>query len=173
MEHGAALATPHFTTDRLIARDGEELPLRTWKADTTKVVIVALHGMGDYSNFIAMPATDWAKHGITTLAFDQRGFGQSRHFGEWAGGDVMRNDFADAMEAARAAYPGKPVYALGESMGGAVVLSALAEANPPKPDGVILVAPAVWSRSDMPMTYRAALWLSAHTSICCGCGVAG
>ena len=163
MQGGGEPATPHFTADHLIARDGEELPLRTWKADDTKAVIVALHGMGDYSNFIAMPAEDWAKHGITTLAFDQRGFGQSKHSGEWAGGDVMRNDFADALAAARVAYPNAPIYALGESMGGAVVLSALAEPNPPKPDGVILVAPAVWSRNDMPLTYRTALWLAAHT----------
>ena len=27
---------------------------------------------------------------------------------------------------------------------------------------MILVAPAVWSRSDMPITYRAALFLGAH-----------
>ena len=59
--------------------------------------------------------------------------------------------------------PALPVYALGESMGGAVVLSALASDDPPEVDGVILVAPAVWSRDDMPLSYRAALWLSAHT----------
>ena len=35
-------------------------------------------------------------------------------------------------------------------------------ATPPAADGVILVAPAVWSRADMPLTYRAALFLAAH-----------
>ena len=60
-------------------------------------------------------------------------------------------------------YPGVPVFALGESMGGAVVLSALAMGDAPKADGVILVAPAVWSRADMPLSYRAALWMTAHT----------
>jgi alpha-beta hydrolase superfamily lysophospholipase len=47
-------------------------------------------------------------------------------------------------------------------MGGAVVLTSLASSTPPPVDGVILVAPAVWSRSDMPITYRAALFLGAH-----------
>jgi alpha-beta hydrolase superfamily lysophospholipase len=47
-------------------------------------------------------------------------------------------------------------------MGGAVVLSALGSAQPPAVDGVILVAPAVWSRGDMPMLYRVALFLGAH-----------
>ena len=62
--------------------------------------------------------------------------------------------------AAHARWPGVPVFALGESMGGAVVLTALEQ----KLDvtGVILVAPAVWSRADMPLTYRVALFLAAH-----------
>jgi alpha-beta hydrolase superfamily lysophospholipase len=62
-----------------------------------------------------------------------------------------------------------PVFALGESMGGAVVLTALASAEAPradaqtlKVDGAILAAPAVWSRGDMPITYRVALFLAAH-----------
>jgi len=47
-------------------------------------------------------------------------------------------------------------------MGGAVVLSALGSAQPPAVDGAILTAPAVWSRGDMPMLYRVALFLGAH-----------
>jgi alpha-beta hydrolase superfamily lysophospholipase len=133
-------------------------------------VIVALHGMSDYSNAFDMPGKVWAKLGITTLAYDQRGFGKSEHPGVWAGTDTMRSDLDDAVAAAHARYPGVPVFALGESMGGAVVLTALASMQPsgadaPKlnVDGVILVAPAVWSRGDMPMLYRVALWTAAHT----------
>ena len=163
MPLGLENETPALAGTYLLARDGEKLPLRIWAPADPKLVIVALHGMGDYSNFIALPAQDWAKHGIATLAFDQRGFGASAHAGLWAGGDVMRRDFADAVVAARARYPGLPVYALGESMGGAVVLSAFANPDPPKVDGIVLVAPAVWSRGDMPLTYRTALWLAAHT----------
>lgn len=134
-----------------------------WGPAHPSAVIVALHGMGDYSNFIALPAAYWATQGVATIAYDQRGFGASDHPGLWAGSDTMRADFEDALAAARARYPGVPVFALGESMGGAVVLSDLATPAPPKPDGVILVAPAVWSRSDMPLSYRVVLWLTAHT----------
>jgi alpha-beta hydrolase superfamily lysophospholipase len=74
----------------------------------------------------------------------------------------MRQDLSDFVEAVRARYPGVPVYALGESMGGAVVLSALASEHPPRVDGAILAAPAVWSRADMPAAYRTALWLAGH-----------
>jgi alpha-beta hydrolase superfamily lysophospholipase len=138
------------------------LPMRHWDADgAPKAVIVALHGMSDYSNAFDGPARQWAVLGITTLAFDQRGFGSGPNSGLWAGGDAMRADLTDFVAAARTRYPGVPLFALGESMGGAVVLSALA-AGAPNLDGVILVAPAVWSRSDMPMSYRAALFLAAH-----------
>lgn len=160
--------TPQLTDDAIVARDGTRLPLRHWDAEggAPRAVIVALHGMSDYSNAFELPSKVWARLGITTLAYDQRGFGLSANPGVWAGADAMRADLNDAIAAARMRYPGVPVFALGESMGGAVVLTALANAsaNAPilKADGVILVAPAVWSRADMPLTYRAALYLAAH-----------
>ena len=60
------------------------------------------------------------------------------------------------------AFPDVKIFALGESMGGAVLLTALAAPDPPDIDGAILVSPAVWSRADMPMLYRVALFLVAH-----------
>jgi alpha-beta hydrolase superfamily lysophospholipase len=156
-------AVPVVADDAIVARDGVRLPLRRWEAEgKPRAVIVALHGMSDYSNAFDMPGRYWAKLGITTLAYDQRGFGKNDRPGIWAGAEVMRADLNDAVAAARARYPGVPVYALGESMGGAVVLTALASPEQPAVDGVILVAPAVWSRGDMPLSYRAALFLGAH-----------
>jgi acylglycerol lipase len=154
----------HFESGVLVTRDGTWLPLREWKAEgeAPKAVIVALHGMSDYSNAFDMPGTEWAKRGITTLAIDQRGFGRSPNPGLWAGGDVMRDDLDDLVLAARARFPGTKIFAAGESMGGAVVLSALASPNPPSIDGAILVSPAVWSRADMPALYRVALFMVAH-----------
>ena len=155
--------TPVLHDDVLVARDGTSLPLRRWDADgAPKAIIVALHGMSDYSNAFDMPARVWAKQGITTIAYDQLGFGRNANPGIWAGADAMRSDLDDAVAAARARYPKVPVFALGESMGGAVLLTALASGSPPAVDGAILVAPAVWSRSDMPLTYRVALFLGAH-----------
>ncbi|HEY1877100.1 MAG TPA: alpha/beta fold hydrolase [Rhizomicrobium sp.] len=155
---------PVLAEDSIVARDGTRLPLRRWEAEgKPRAVIVALHGMSDYSNAFDMPGRNWAKLGITTLAYDQRGFGRSDNPGVWAGANAMRADLVDAVRAARARYPGVPVIALGESMGGAVVLTALAsDLSDLNIDGVILVAPAVWSRGDMPLSYRAALFLGAH-----------
>ena len=153
---------PQVADDVLIARDGARLPLRRWDAQgRPRAVIVALHGMSDYSNAFDMPGRFWAQLGITTIAYDQRGFGRNDRAGFWAGAEVMRADLDDALAAARARYPGVPVFALGESMGGAVVLTSLATSKL-NADGVILVAPAVWSRADMPLSYRAALFLGAN-----------
>ena len=154
---------PQVTNAGFVTRDGLHLPLQEWDAKNPKAVIVALHGMSDYSEAFEMPGPFWAEHGITTIAYDQRGFGRAPNPGVWAGANAMRQDLNDCVEAARAKFPHVPVYALGESMGGAVVLSALASQSPPRVDGAILVAPAVWSRSDMPLSYRVTLWLAAHT----------
>jgi alpha-beta hydrolase superfamily lysophospholipase len=125
-------------------------------------VIVALHGMSDYSHAFESPGKFWAARGITTLAYDQRGFGAGPNPGLWAGGAVMRRDLDDFVAAAKARFAGVPVFALGESMGGAVLLTALASPDPPKVAGAILVSPAVWSRADMPLSYRVALFVTAH-----------
>ena len=160
---GAGPTTPHVATDVFVTRDGVSLPMRHWDADgKPRAVILALHGMSDYSNAFDAPGKQWAASGITTLAYDQRGFGAGPNPLSWAGSDVMRRDFFDFAAAARARYPGVPLFALGESMGGAVLLTALTTADMPKLDGVILVAPAVWSRSDMPVSYRVVLFLAAH-----------
>ncbi len=160
---GIENGTAHIAADSFVTRDGLHLPLREWDARAPQAVVVALHGMSDYSEAFDMPGPFWADHGITTIAYDQRGFGRAPDPGLWAGDDAMRRDLGDCVAAARAKFPGVPVYALGESMGGAVVLSSLASDRPPRVDGVILVAPAVWSRDDMPLSYRITLWLAAHT----------
>lgn len=160
---GLESATPAIEQDAFVTRDGLRLPLRHWDAEHPRAVIVALHGMSDYSEAFDLPGPWWAAHGIETYAYDQRGFGRAPSPGLWAGAEVMRQDLDDLVDAARAKHRGVPVLVLGESMGGSVALTALASERPPHVDGVILVAPAVWSRADMPLSYRAALWLAAHT----------
>jgi alpha-beta hydrolase superfamily lysophospholipase len=159
---GLSSNSPTIESDDFVTRDGLKLPLLHWDAANPKAVIVALHGMSDYSEAFEMSGAWWAAHGIEVYAYDQRGFGRSPNPWLWAGADTMRRDLNDFVEAAHAKYPGVRVYAMGESMGGAVVLSSLASDKPPRIDGAILVAPAVWSRDDMPLSYRVALWIGAH-----------
>lgn len=160
---GLTDSAPAVSNDSFITRDGLALPLRQWNAAAPRAVILALHGMNDYSNAFALPAPYWAGQGITTYAYDQRGFGRAPQTGLWPGEAVMDRDLADCIAAIRSRHPGLPLFVLGESMGGAVVLTTFAQERPPRVDGIILVSPAVWSRADMPFYYRAAMWFTAHT----------
>ena len=153
---------PHFEAAMFVAADGARLPLRSWlPATEPSAIILALHGFNDYSNAFDAPGRYWQRHGIATFAYDQRGFGATQYAGIWPPQTSLIADMRAALGILRETYPGLPVYALGESMGAAVLLSAAEEAALDA-DGVILVAPAVWARSTMNPFYRAALWLGAH-----------
>jgi alpha-beta hydrolase superfamily lysophospholipase len=154
--------------DRFVTADGVGLPLRHWdSAGPPRAVILALHGMNDYSNAFDSAAAIWAANGIATYAYDQRGFGGAPDPGRWPGAAALRADFCTALTLLKARYPGVRLFALGESMGGAVILTALAQGCGPggaKPelDGAVLSAPAVWARRTMPLSYRLALFAAAH-----------
>jgi acylglycerol lipase len=124
-------------------------------------VILALHGFNDYSNSFSEPGEAWAQRGIATYAYDQRGFGAAPERGMWPGRAALAADAATATQILRRLYPGRPLYILGESMGGAVAVVAMTrESGTPVPnvDGVILTAPAVWGRATMNLLPRLALW---------------
>jgi alpha-beta hydrolase superfamily lysophospholipase len=162
---GAVAVTPQVGQSFFITHDGIRLPLRHWDAEgKPRAILIALHGMNDYSNAFDGAARAWSKQGIATYAYDQRGFGEGPNPGSWPGSETLRQDFRDFAAALKRQYPATPLFALGESMGGAVLLTALADApdDLPKLDGVILESPAVWSRSDMPFSYRAVLFLADH-----------
>lgn len=168
----AAVATvpPRLTDHEFVTADGLTLPMRAWlppgsDPGRVKAVILALHGVDDYSNAFAIPASVWAREGIATYAYDQRGFGAAPGRMLWPGRAPLAADAATATHLLRLRYPGKPVYLLGESMGAAVAIVAeTGESGTPKPevDGVILSAPAVWGRETMNLAERVALWASVR-----------
>jgi acylglycerol lipase len=154
--------SPYISGDTMAMDDGAKLPLRSWlPAGKPRAVILALHGFNDYSNAFDGPGKDWAKHGVATYAYDQRGFGRAPDRGRWVGAKRLDTDLTEASRLLRARYPGVPLYVLGESMGGAVVITAVAgSAGAPRPvcDGIVLVAPAVWGRVTMSVFERIGLW---------------
>jgi acylglycerol lipase len=160
---------PNLSAEALTMPDGARLPVRTWlpASGPPWALVVALHGMNDYSYAFDQAAQDWAYYGVATYAYDQRGFGASARPGIWSSADTMVADLNTAVDAASARHPGLPVYVLGESMGGAVVATALAAGpsgqEPPLARhiaGAILSAPALWGRQSMNVFYSFALWLA-------------
>lgn len=144
--------------------DSYRLPVAVWQAhEEPQAIVVALHGFNDYRNAFASVGRHLAAHGITTYAYDQRGFGETAQRGIWPGSDTLQNDATTMLGLVCHAHPGLPVYLVGESMGGAVLMSLLREAPPPCLAGAVLIAPAVWGWQTMPLLQQAALWLAVHT----------
>jgi acylglycerol lipase len=161
---GPPVTAPAFGGNELVMDDGVALPLRHWPAEgKPKAVVLALHGFNEYSKIFEAPAAQWAKAGVETYAYDQRGFGETAHRGLWAGDQRMVADAKEAARILRARHPGTPFYVLGESMGGAVVMAAAVDSDPLSADGLILVAPAIWGRDAIGPMGSGALWFFAHT----------
>jgi len=157
--------SPSLSDGRFTARDGLTLPLRRWLPDTRPPggVFLGLHGFNDYSKAFEIPGEALAERGFAVYAYDQRGFGHAPHRGLWPGTENLTRDVADLAGLLRKRYPGIPLYLIGESMGGAILMAAAAGAEPPTFDALILSSPAVWSRETMPFYQTWTLWLAIRT----------
>ncbi|MBI1774312.1 MAG: lysophospholipase [Proteobacteria bacterium] len=163
----AALASDHFLTE-----DGLALPMDVWRpAGKSWAVALALHGMNDYRRAFAELAGEMSERGVTVYAYDQRGFGAAPGHGLWPGSEALIADLNAALRLVRQRHPELPLTLIGESMSGAVVLADLAQASidPPnaaamtKPDGIVLIAPAVWGGPALGAVPIGAAWLMANT----------
>lgn len=154
---------PRLDQHHAIMADGYRLPLRVWSgSNEPAIVLLGLHGFNDYSHAFTPLASDLARQGIATYAIDQRGFGATARPGRWHGIQSLTEDLRTLIGLLRARHPNARIYVAGESMGGAVAM--LAAARHPLPvEGLILIAPAVWSRDTMPWYQRVALHAAVQT----------
>jgi len=162
------IQAPKLTAQAIITSDNAALPYKHWlpKANSApKAVFLALHGFNDYSNAFAAFGTFAASKGYAVYAYDQRGFGRAPQTGIWANNLNLWRDLAQSVTLLKQRYPHTPLYILGESMGGAVAITALVQEEFPaeKVAGVILSAPAVWGDRAMNPFYQFILWAAAHT----------
>lgn len=154
---------PRFADDAVISFDGARLGLTVWPAEREPwAVIVAVHGMNDYANAFHFAAPEWARAGVTTYAYDQRGFGRSPGRGVWGGEALMVEDLRTVTALAHARYPTALIAVVGESMGGSVAVTAFASDNPPRADRLVLLSPGVWGFRAQPLPNKTLLWLAAN-----------
>ncbi len=157
-------AQPQLGENIFLTEDGALLPIRHWLPKTEpNAVMIALHGFNDYSRFFDAPGEYFSKLGIACYAYDQRGFGMAPQRGLWAGGEAYTQDLQVLVRLLKQRYPKRPIYLLGESMGGAIVITAMSRADMPDVSGIILAAPALWARSTMPWYQSGLLWTLAHS----------
>jgi alpha-beta hydrolase superfamily lysophospholipase len=165
MPAGPPIAAPAVAGDAILAADGARLPLRTFRPEgAPRAVLLALHGFNDHSgNFLADSIAQLNAAGVLVYAYDQRGFGRAPNRGLWPGATTLAEDAATAAQLLRARHPALPLLLLGESMGAAVAILAAGLPQPPPVDGYVLLAPALWSRENMPAVMRGSLWLAGRT----------
>ncbi len=152
--------------ERFVSFDGAALGLTRWEAQGGEpwAVVIGVHGMNDYAHAFHLAADYWARQGVTTLAYDQRGFGRSPGRGVWAPDDLRIEDLRTIVALARRRYPAAIIAVAGESLGGAVAIEAFASDRPPDADRLIVLAPAVWGWSTQPLPYKTLLWIVAHAA---------
>ena len=134
---------PH-QEDRLTTRDGLNLYEQCWLPEQEAgAAVVVVHGINEHGGRYAKLAEELNRHGYAVYAIDLRGFGRSdgdralvRTFDEYV------DDVELLLERVSARQPGKPVFLLGHSMGGAIV-ALLGITRAPRVRGLILSAPAV------------------------------
>ena len=144
---GPVVTMPTLRDDALVMADGVRLPLHAWQPEgSPRAVMLALHGMNEYGRSFAEDAAPWfTGAGVALYAYDQRGFGGTAPRGVWPGHETLAQDAISAAGLIRARHPGLPLYMLGESMGGAVLV--LAGSKAPIADGLVLSAPALRGRN--------------------------
>ncbi|HEX3210901.1 MAG TPA: alpha/beta fold hydrolase [Geminicoccaceae bacterium] len=136
--------TPSLHPDHVELGDGTRLPLRCWQPDgLPKALVLGLHGYGDCRESFARIGAWLAAREVALVAYDQRGFGETKSRGVWPGALTLVHDLADVVAALRAEEPDLPLILLGESMGGSVALAGLGGGKVGGVDRLILAAPGV------------------------------
>jgi alpha-beta hydrolase superfamily lysophospholipase len=113
---------------------GLSLFRQTWRpAGPTRAVLINVHGLGDHSGLYPALVEHFTARGIAVYAFDLRGNGRSpgqRGYVErW---DQYVEDLERFIAVVRREEPDRPVFLLGNSLGGLIVL----DYAPHRPEGL-------------------------------------
>jgi alpha-beta hydrolase superfamily lysophospholipase len=119
-----------------------------------RAVLVNLHGLGDHSGLYPHVGSYFPSRGLAVYAYDMRGNGRSpgqRAFlKHW---DEYRGDLDAFLRKLRNWEPGLPIFLLGNSLGGLVVLDYVLH-RPEGVAGVIAAAPALGAVGVPPILMR-------------------
>jgi alpha-beta hydrolase superfamily lysophospholipase len=138
-----AVSPCHHRDGTFRAADGLALYYQTWLPQSRdhRAVLVNLHGLGDHSNLYPTLAGHFPDVGIALYAYDMRGNGRSpgqrAYLRSWS---EYRSDLHAFLSQVRKWEENRPVFLLGNSLGGLVVLD-YALRDPGQLTGVIAAAP--------------------------------
>ncbi|KAI9907354.1 hypothetical protein PsorP6_016132 [Peronosclerospora sorghi] len=108
-----------------------------------KAVVVVLHGVNSHSARSSNFMVEVLQRGFLVAGIDHEGMGRSdgRH-GYFASVHTLVDDAIAFIELVKHKYAGKKVFLLGASLGGLIILHALAKGGPNLVDGAVILCPA-------------------------------
>jgi alpha-beta hydrolase superfamily lysophospholipase len=132
--------------------EGMELYYQRWRPEgIPRASLVVVHGFGEHSGRYDNVVDWFVPRGHAIYAFDQQGYGRSpgtrgyvNYFGEY------RQDLKAFLDLVHAAEADRPLFLLGHSMGGLVVLNYVLH-DPSGLDGVIASAPLLGTLPTSPI----------------------
>lgn len=125
--------TPFKTDDGIITG-------RTWgNPSDCRAGVLIVHGLGAHSGWNEALGRRFKVRGFYTLAYDQVGCGK-RNSQRIKNRQQWLDDFICAYQMLAQQVGDKPLFVMGNSMGGLVALASLKQLKP-KPDGIVLFSP--------------------------------
>ncbi len=164
---------PGGTIETWHADDDWPLRVGVWRGGARGTLLL-LNGRGDFLEKYCEAVWRWRARGWAVVAPDWRGQGGS---GRWlwsSGGDGFARLIADLnMIAARAAMMEGQLVAVGHSMGGHLLLRAMAQETAPPISRAVLLAPMLGLRAATVarVLARGAVWLGLGARVAIGQGV--
>jgi alpha-beta hydrolase superfamily lysophospholipase len=121
---GPPMPTQPHGSKTLAGVGGVSLFRQVWHArGAVRAVLINIHGLGDHSGLYPILVEHFQSRGITVHAMDLRGNGRSEgqraYIESW---DEYREDLHRFVGLVREEEPGRPLFLLGNSLGGLIVL---------------------------------------------------
>lgn len=145
----------------LKGNEGLELYYQAWLPDMPAIgVLVIIHGHGEHSGRYPHVVDHLVPQGFAVYALDHRGHGRSPGQRGYVNSMAdFRGDVAALVQLAAAAQPNIPLFVMGHSLGGLIILDYVLH-QPEGLRGVIVSAPAVGSVGVSPILLQVSRVLS-------------
>ncbi|QRN86744.1 alpha/beta fold hydrolase [Clostridia bacterium] len=128
----------------ITSADGTRLALHYWKAEPERAMLLILHGLGEYGRKYISLAKCLNAQGVSVAGLDWRGFGKSEGTRGHANSMLeLEQDLQAGLKATKdLAKDDCPVFLMGHSMGGNILLHAV-HAGLIQADGMIASSPYI------------------------------
>jgi alpha-beta hydrolase superfamily lysophospholipase len=148
------------TESTIVGNVGMALFMQAWLPEKPRAVVALAHGLGEHSGRYGNLVAELNKCGYAVYACDHRGHGRSpgqrAYIDSW---EDFRAGVRSLVRYATSTHPGLPLFLIGHSLGGLIVLEYVLRETPAL-RGLVTSAPALSNASISPILVMASRVLS-------------